>query len=109
MRGKAYTPNDKLTFGKYRGMTIREILQKDAAYIEWCKGNIDGFSVADEPKNANQREATFYSEGIEILSINPWARKCFEYARRMAEDVILAVEIQPHANCIDKQLQLEFV
>ena len=47
MKGKQYTLNDHLTFGKYRGMTIQDVLQEDADYIEWCKNKVDGFMIVE--------------------------------------------------------------
>ena len=31
------TLGDKLTFGKYRGLTVEEVLAKDAQYLQWAE------------------------------------------------------------------------
>ena len=31
------TLNDKLTFGKYKGMTVEEAIAKDAQYLQWAE------------------------------------------------------------------------
>ena len=106
---KKYTLNDTLTFGKYKGKTIREVLQIDADYIKWCQDNVKGFSMDEEPGSDTTVKASFYSEGVEILDVNPWAHRCFCNAKRMAEDVIFVIESQSRSNCVSKQLQLELV
>ena len=109
MNGKKYTQTDKLTFGKYKGKTIREVLQIDADYIKWCQDNVKGFSMDEEPGSDATVKASFYSEGVEILDVNPWAHRCFCNAKRMAEDVGLVIEAQPDNSTISRQLQLIFV
>jgi len=32
---KEMNPEDKLTFGKYRGVTIRQLINYDKEYLEW--------------------------------------------------------------------------
>lgn len=109
MKGKRYTLSDHLTFGKYYGMTIQEVLQKDADYIEWCKNKIDGFVIIDETIGTRNVKSSFYSAGIEVLQYNPWAKQMFENARRLAEDVKLAIEKNPNKNYGIQQLEIAFV
>lgn len=109
MKGKQYTLNDHLTFGKYRGMTIKEVLQKDADYIEWCKNKVEGFVIVDEAIRAKTIKSSSYSTGIEMLQYNPWAKQMFENALRMAEDVKLAIEKRPRKKFRGQQLEIAFV
>lgn len=37
--------NDKITFGKHRGLTIKEIIEDDPTYLEWALDEIDGFEL----------------------------------------------------------------
>ncbi len=109
MKGKQYTLTDRLPFGKYRGMTIQEVLKRDADYIRWCKKAIDGFVVIDEADSSIKAgEAMFYSAGLEVLQSNPWGRKCFEHARRFAEDVFVVVEKRSRRKRSNSQLEIEF-
>lgn len=40
---------DSFTFGKYKGKTLRQVLeQENAAYVVWCINNIPSFSI-EEP------------------------------------------------------------
>lgn len=109
MKARQYTLSDTLTFGKYRGKTIREVLSKDAEYLEWCKNKIAGFSIVEEIINSNNTEATYYSDGIEVLKINLWAQRCFKNAVRMAEDVKFVLETTPCHRHSCKQLEIAFV
>jgi hypothetical protein len=45
---KFYDLNTELTFGKYRGKTIKEILSIRASYLNWCSINLDHFYLSDE-------------------------------------------------------------
>lgn len=38
---------DTLPFGKYKGSTIKEIIEDDPSYIEWCQDAIDDFELND--------------------------------------------------------------
>lgn len=109
MKGKQYTLSDHLTFGKYRGMTIKEVLQKDADYIEWCKNKVEGFMILEEAISTKTIKSSFYSAGIEILQYNPWAKQMFDNALRMAEDVKLAIEKRPRKKYRGQQLEIAFV
>lgn len=50
--------NDKLGFGKYKGNTIREVLNKDISYIVWCINNVMYFNLSDGFKDAILEEYT---------------------------------------------------
>ena len=43
---KFYDIDSVFTFGKYEGMTIAEVYEKDPKYINYCKENIDEFYVS---------------------------------------------------------------
>lgn len=107
MKKKRYTLRDRLPFGKYKGISIREILAKDASYIEWCKKNVKGFSLVTEKMVP---DADFYTDGIEILKTNPWTSRFMASAQRFAEDVNFVI-LEPlgglHAS--HQQLELQFV
>ena len=40
-----YSIDTKLSFGKYKDKTIREILELNPSYINWCIGNIKSFYI----------------------------------------------------------------
>ena len=38
-------PEDKLTFGKYKGKCIRNIADKDLEYLRWLNNKCEGYSI----------------------------------------------------------------
>lgn len=38
----------KLTFGKYKGLEIEDIIKKDASYLLWANKNVAFFNLSDE-------------------------------------------------------------
>lgn len=44
---KFYDIDSIFTFGKYEGMTIAEVYEKDPKYIKYCQDNIDEFYVSN--------------------------------------------------------------
>ena len=55
---KFYDIDSVFTFGKYEGMTIAEVYEKDPKYLKYCEENIDEFyvspSVMRELKSMNR-------------------------------------------------------
>ena len=47
---KFYDLDDVFTFGKYEGLTIAEVYEKDPKYIKYCEDNIDEFYVSPSLK-----------------------------------------------------------
>ena len=41
-------PSLKVDFGKYKGMTMAEIAEKDMNYVKWCAENIEDFAIKAE-------------------------------------------------------------
>lgn len=124
-----YNLNDKLSFGKHKGQTIRQILQSDPNYLLWCVEKLDRFAMSDEAWDyaismnkqfaAMRPKPTTYnsigiveqtmSDGIEILAHYPWrdvekAKNNFlKQIHNIAEDAMLVVE-QPHINPVQLTL-----
>lgn len=44
---KPFKLNDKITFGKHKGLTIKEIIEDDPSYLEWALDEVDGFELDD--------------------------------------------------------------
>ena len=36
---------DRFNFGKHRGKTIKQVIDKDPTYVEWAIKNVDGFEL----------------------------------------------------------------
>lgn len=45
---KFYDLDSVFTFGKFEGKTVREILDLDPTYIDWCSINLDHFYIDDD-------------------------------------------------------------
>src|SRR5690554_957889 len=45
---KYYDLDTEFTFGKYEGKTVREIIEIQPAYIDWCAINLDHFYISTE-------------------------------------------------------------
>ena len=45
---KFYTLDSEFPFGKYEGKTVKEVLEIQPAYLDWCAINLDHFYISDE-------------------------------------------------------------
>ena len=43
-----YRLTDQMSFGKYKGELIRDVMRKDPQYIEWAMDNTNKLSLDDE-------------------------------------------------------------
>lgn len=44
----AYTINSQFYFGKYKGLNVADVFEKDPKYIEWVINNLDAFYLTKE-------------------------------------------------------------
>ncbi len=51
---------DKITFGKYRGDTIKEIIDNAPTYIEWALDEVDWFELDDEAMAEYERAIAYH-------------------------------------------------
>lgn len=45
---KFYNLDTEFTFGKYEGKTVREVLELQPNYFDWCAINLDHFYISSE-------------------------------------------------------------
>lgn len=45
---KVFTLDTEFTFGKYEGKTVKEIIEIQPTYLDWCAINLDHFFISDE-------------------------------------------------------------
>lgn len=45
---KFYTLDTEFTFGKFQGNTVRQVIDIQPSYLEWCALNLDHFYISDE-------------------------------------------------------------
>ena len=62
------TIDEKFTFGKYKGSTVRELLnKKKGLYLMWCLENIKGFHL--EPSHFENRiRNTYINQYLIVLN-----------------------------------------
>jgi len=53
---KIYNLEDTITFGKYRGRTIEDIIDEDCEYIVWCLENIKWFVLSTKAESYLQEQ-----------------------------------------------------
>jgi hypothetical protein len=52
---KLFKLNDRIDFGKHRGLTIKEIIEDDPTYLEWALDEVGGFELDDVALEALER------------------------------------------------------
>lgn len=66
--------NDKMTFGKFKGDTVKKVFEYDATYLWWAMTNTDKTNFTKEVKDAVQkRTEEIDAEKYENLS---WGDFC---------------------------------
>lgn len=50
--------DDKMQFGKYKGLTIQEVIEDHLHYMEWLLDEVENFELDDEAMK-------FYEEDLE--------------------------------------------
>lgn len=45
---KFYNLDTEFTFGKFEGKTIRDVIELQPSYLNWCSTNLDHFYISDE-------------------------------------------------------------
>lgn len=45
---KFYNLNSQFTFGKFEGKTVRQIIDLQSSYIDWCAINLEHFYISED-------------------------------------------------------------
>lgn len=45
---KFYTLDTEFTFGKFQGKTVRQVIDNQPSYLDWCSLNLDHFYISNE-------------------------------------------------------------
>ena len=61
---------DKLTFGKYKGQSVDEVIDNDPDYLAWAVEEIDWFKLDEE---ADKKLVAEIDISIADDSISPWS------------------------------------
>lgn len=58
---KVFELDDVITFGKYKGNTIDDVIHDDYGYIEWCLDNLAWFKISENVyEQLNKAMASHY-------------------------------------------------
>ena len=52
--------NDKFTFGKFKGQTLKSVMANKGSYVGWCLDNIPGFHI--EPNDVEKAFVAQYDK-----------------------------------------------
>ena len=106
-RKKKYSLVDRIDFGKYNGLSLRDLIDMDLSYIQWCVEEKNIFEMNQEAKNyfncvKSERET---KQSVDWYSLILDKNKFLKYLDTCAEDAVL-LDI-PIVTSINVQ-QLEF-
>ncbi|MDD4967814.1 MAG: hypothetical protein PHT07_00105 [Paludibacter sp.] len=64
-----YNLDKKFTFGEYKGKSVREVIDLNPKYLDWCAIHIDYFYITDEAieEILNINSGLIFNENREIL------------------------------------------
>ena len=55
---KFYDLNTEFTFGKFEGSTVRQIIDLQHSYLDWCAINLDHFYITETLIEAIKKNTT---------------------------------------------------
>lgn len=47
-RKRIWGINDILSFGKYKGSTIKDVIKEEPSYLIWCQNNVGWFELDED-------------------------------------------------------------
>lgn len=81
---KFYNLDSEFTFGKFEGKTVRQVIDIQSSYLDWCALNLDHFYMSDEVTEEVRSiipDFKFSDEGIKKLN-----EKYEEWENEQTED-----------------------
>lgn len=102
----AYTRDSKISFGKYRGKTIKEIWQLDPGYINWALSNVNGFEIDKEEltsKSTSKKNYCYKGYIEEFLSVDKakWLAEMKNNFREIYDLELSIEQINAWEDCFD--------
>lgn len=90
-RKKKYSLTDIIDFGKYKGLCLRFLIDKDWKYVQWCTEEKDIFEMDYEAKSyfncvKSEREV---KQPVDWCSLLIDKNKFLKYLDDCAEDAVL--------------------
>ncbi len=68
MSNKKILLEDKITFGKYKGLDLKTLIEEDHKYVVWALRNIDWFDIDKEAEEYLNE----VFEGMENMNVAEW-------------------------------------
>lgn len=59
-----YKLSDKLGFGKYKGLSIKDVINEDCTYIKWCVDNVADFELDVQASDYHEEAMEAHMETI---------------------------------------------
>lgn len=81
---KAYHLDSIFTFGKYKGKTLREVIEIDEYYVSWCASNLDHFYITET--TLEEIEHAYPSFSMWDYALNKLAEKKASYKGHSSYD-----------------------
>ena len=85
---KNYNLDSIFTFGKFKGKTVKEVIELQPSYLDWCLKSIDSFSISENvitEIKANKPDFTFSSEALQKISIKNVKQQLTEETTRNSD------------------------
>lgn len=79
---------DKFTFGKYKGQTLKYVLQNHGTYAVWCLKNITNFCI--EPKELQEKFLIGYQQ---------WKNKKYDSSPFSSSELGVAEDWENSSTC----------
>lgn len=79
---------DKFTFGKYKGQTLKYVLQNYGTYVVWCLKNIPNFNI--EPKELQKNFLIGYQQ---------WKNKKYDSSPFSSSELGVAEDWENSSTC----------
>lgn len=68
-KGDEMNLNDEFKFGKYKGYTLKEVLNYDPQYVMFCINSVHNFKLCDESKTLVQEKYASWVKSQNSLKV----------------------------------------
>ena len=85
---KAFVENDVLTFGKFKGKNIDNVIADDVSYILWACESIDGFSKSLTKEQRKRIKEVHYEEYLSWDNYDYDRTVRYLYPKEVKEEIV---------------------
>lgn len=78
---------DRFTFGKYNGLSLSDVIDINASYLEWCLSNCDGVHILIEDDVISQIKKVFPEYKITDSFLDLCQERKYEFDLEIQEEV----------------------